>query len=99
MWVVVGVIGLVLVIGRSVPALWHMQGERGPAPVLRWCLGVGAGIGFVLGLLLTVLNAPDASVPERSTAGFLIAVVVMTFIGTVNGAFVGGVTVLARPKD
>lgn len=85
-------------LGTGIPRLWRMQHERGPAPVLRRCLGLGAAIGFALSLLLIALNPRDPSGPAPTTAGFVLWVVVLTFIGTVNGAFVGSVTVLSRPK-
>jgi len=51
-----------------------------------------------LALLLIALNPRDPSGPAPTTTGFVLWVVVLTFIGTVNGAFVGSVTVLSRPK-
>lgn len=99
LWAVVVIGVLVGVIGAVVPRLWRVQDERGSGPVVARCLAAGAGVGVILTPVLTVLNPPDPSTPDPTTAAFITWVLVLTFVGSINGALVGGVTALMRPRD
>lgn len=99
LWAVIVIGVLVGVIGGVVPRLWRVQDERGPGPVVARCLAAGAGGGLVLAPVLTVLNPSDPSGPDPTTAAFITWVLVLVFVGSINGALIGGVTVLTRPRQ
>ncbi len=98
-FVIVGIALLVVLIGFAIPRLWRGQDERGPARVLGICLSLGAGIGFLLALIFAARGSGEPSIPPITVGAYVIWFLVVMFAGTVNGAFVGAVTVLARPKD
>lgn len=98
-FVIVGIALLVVLIGFAIPWLWRVQDERGPGRVLGICLGLGAGIGLLLAGIFALRGSGEPSTPPITVGAYAIWFLVVTFVGTVNGAFVGGVTVLARPKD
>ncbi|MDA2986899.1 MAG: hypothetical protein O2789_04115 [Actinomycetota bacterium] len=99
LWVVLGVVLLTLLIGFAIPWLWGLQSEHGPGRVLTTCLGAGASLGVLIGVLVTLTNRDESTSSSPGVAAYAIWLGVLLFVGGVNGTFVGGVTVLARPKE
>ncbi len=97
-FVILGIALLVLLIGFAIPRLWRVQGERGPGRVMGMSIGLGAGIGLLLAFIFGLRGSGEPSRPDITLGAYVIWFLVVTFVGTVNGAFVGGVTILARPK-
>ena len=50
-------------------------------------------VGFSIG------GSGEPSIPPITLGAYLIWFLVLMFVGTVNGAFVGAVTVLAKPRQ
>ncbi len=97
-FVIVGIALLVVLIGFAIPWLWRVQESKGPGRVLGISLAMGAGIGILLAAIFAINGSGEPSLPPMPLGAYLIWFVVVTFVGLVNGALVGGVTVLARPK-
>jgi hypothetical protein len=97
-FIILGIALLVLLIGFATPWLWRMQESKGPGRVLGISLAMGAGIGILLAAIFAIKGSGEPSLPPMPLGAYLIWFVVVTFAGLVNGALVGGVTVLAKPR-
>lgn len=96
-FVIVGIAFLVLLVGFSIPWLWRVQGDRGPGRVMGISLGLGSGIGLLLAVIFALRGSGEPSTPPITLGAYLIWFLVVTGVGTVNGALVGGVTIVAHP--
>jgi hypothetical protein len=97
-FVILGIALLVLLIGFALPWLWRVQDERGPGRVLGISIGLGAGIGLLLAAIFGLRGSGEPSIPPITLGAYAIWFTVLFFVGAVNGALVGGVTVLAKPR-
>lgn len=94
----IGIAALVVLMGLAIPRLWRIQETHGPGRVLGISLAMGAGIGLLLAAIFGLRGSGEPSLPPMTLGAYLIWFLVVMFVGTVNGALVGGVTVLAKPR-
>lgn len=97
-FVIVGIALLVVLIGFAIPRLWRVQDERGPGRVLGISIGLGAGVGLLLAFIFGLRGSGEPSRTDITLGAYVIWFLVLLFVGAVNGALVGGVTVLAKPR-
>ena len=98
-FVIVGLAIVTVLVGFAIPWLWRVQEARGPGRVVGICLGLGAVVGLLLAAIFGSGGSGEPSRPEITLGAYVIWFVVLMFVGLVNGALVGGVTVLAKPRQ
>ncbi len=89
-------LALVIAIGRAIPWLWHVQADKGARRVLAYTLVPGAAVGFAIALGFAISGSGEPSRTDPTASSTLTWLLVLTLVGALNGALIGGVTVLAR---
>jgi len=98
-FVIAGLALITVLMGLAIPWLWRVQEEHGPGRVVGICLGLGAVVGLLLAAIFGAGGSGEPSIPPITLGAYAIWFLVLMFVGLVNGALVGGVTVLARPRE
>jgi len=85
--------------GLAIPWLWRVQAARGARRVLVYSLALGAVIGLTIAVGFVIRGSGEPSITAPSLTDTATWLLVLSLVGAVNGALVGGVAMLARPSS
>lgn len=92
-------VALVIAMGLAIPWLWRVQASSGARRVLGYSAALGAAVGLAIAGGLAISGPGEPSTPAPSASATVTWLLVLTLVGALNGALVGGVTMLTRPTS